>query len=197
MAEQQPQKGTVTFKTPLEVSDAGLVYIELRPHLDQTKTAGIGKPDMVERGVYRGFSLPTYAADEELFFEICVPDRYDEASDIKAHVVCYLDTPNTDKKFKLQASWYHLTPGTDVVPDTTPIHDVEVETDTGEAAQYRSFLVEFTLDYDADTPDNVIIDDLLGIRLRRIASSDEINGEVVISHLGVIFRRNKLGTAAP
>lgn len=197
MAEKQSPKGTVTFRTPVKVSDAGLVYVEIRPHLDQTKIGEKGKPTLVERGVYRGYSLPTYAADEELFFEICVPDRYDEASDITVHVVCYLDTANTDKKFKLQASWYHLTPGTDIVPDTTPIHDVEVETDTGEAAQYRSFLVEFTLDYDADTPDNVIINDLLGIRLRRIASSDEIAGEVVISHLGVIFRRDKLGTAAP
>lgn len=197
MAEKQPPKGTVTFRTPVQVSDAGLVYIEIRTHLDASRIWVWGVPTLVTRGVYRGFSLPVYADDyEELFFQLCVPNRYDEASDIKAHVICYLDTANTDKKFNLQLSWQHLTPGTGIVPATT--HDVDVETDVaGAVSQYQSFPVEFTIDYDIDTPDNVVFDDLLGIRLRRIGASEaEIAGELVIAHLGVIFRRNKLGVAA-
>ena len=182
---------------PITMSGEGLVYIELRPDLDLTRIIGLNKPTHVVQGVYEGFSLPLYAADEELFFTICVPNRYDEASDVKAHIYCWLAGAEDSKNFNLQLSWEHYTSGTDTVPAT--LNDVEVQTATGaSAAQFQSYVVEFTIDYDIDTPDNVVEDDILGLRLRRIAAdANECGDEIVINHIGVIFRRNKLGSATP
>ncbi|MCK9601322.1 MAG: hypothetical protein M0R06_19940 [Sphaerochaeta sp.] len=181
---------------PITLGAGALVFIELRPSLDFSTQIALGKPTLVYRGMFRGYSLPVYAVDnEELFFNECVPQRWDAASDILVHVHCYLNTANTDKNFNLQLDWEHFTPGTDVVPNTS--NTVPVETPTGTAAQYKSFVVSFTVDYDIDDPDNITYDDNLSFRLRRIAASaNEIAGEVVITHVGVIFRRNKLGALA-
>ncbi|GAH65796.1 unnamed protein product, partial [marine sediment metagenome] len=58
-----------------------LVYLELRPQLDSWTIKGqVGIPALVTRGIFHGFSLPVYAAnDQELFGTICVPGRWDGA----------------------------------------------------------------------------------------------------------------------
>lgn len=181
----------------ITLSDAGLVYIEIRPDLDYETVKAHGKPTRVYRGVFSGFSLPVYAADnEELLLSICVPNRYDGESDIKAHVDCWLAQAENDKNFKLQLSWEHYTPG-EVVP--VSLTDLEVQTATGAgAAAFKSYKVPFTIDYDVHTPNNIAPDDILGIRLRRIAAApNECAGEIVISHVGVAFRRDKLGVPTP
>jgi len=178
---------------PLLLEGAGLVYIELRPDLDfETIRGNLGIPTVVTRGVFRGLSLPVYATNnEELFGTICVPNRWDEASNIKVHLYCWLAGAEDSKNFNLQISWKHYTNGTDVVPATST--DVAVETPTGaSAAQFQSYKVEFTLVYD-DLED----DDIMGLRIRRIAASaNECAGEIVVNHYGVMFRRDKLGVIA-
>lgn len=183
---------------PITTAGNALTYIEIRPDLDLATIIGLGKPTHVFQGVFEGFSLPVYAADnEELFATICVPNRWDEASDIIAHVYCWLSAAEDSKNFQLRLSWEHYTPGTDVVPATS--NDVDVETPTGAgAAQFQSYEVSFTIDYDIDTPDDIIADDILSLRLLRIAASaDECGGEIVIDHIGVLFRRDKLGATTP
>lgn len=176
---------------------AGLVYIELRPDLDYATLIATGKPTYVKQGVFNGFSLPLYAANEELFAEVCVPSRYDEASDPIAHVDCWLSQAEDTKNFKLQLSWERYTPGTGAVPAT--MNDIEVQTATGVGApQFNSYRIPFTIDYDIDTPDDLIAEDILGLRLRRIAATaNECGGEIVVTHLGVSFRRDKMGAAVP
>lgn len=177
----------------ITMSGDGLVYLELRPEINWERIRGAnGVPTKVTRGIIEGFSLPVYDAnDEELYFDVCVPDRWQEATDIVVHCHCYLASANTDKKFKLRLEWEHFTIG-DAAPSTD--NDVDVETDTGTAAQYKSFEVLFTIDYDIDSGDAILIDDQLHFRLTRLdATSAEIAGEVVITHLGVTFQRNKLG----
>jgi len=190
------------LRGPLTLVDNGLVNLELRPDLDFAIASALGKPSAVSRGAESGFSLPLYAANEELFFTMCLPDRWDEASDIKAHIYCYLAAAEDDHAFRLQLSWERLRPSANqVVPDTT--QDIEVETNTGAlAAQFKSFVVDFSgvnaIPY--DTVDHELqIDDSLCIRLRRVdktGAKDECTGEIVITHLGLIFRRNKLGEQA-
>lgn len=177
---------------PIITSGDGLVYIELRPDLDfETIRGNAGIPTLVTRGIFRGFSLPVYAADnEELFAEICVPSRWDGASDIYVHLYCWLAQAEVNKNFNLQVTWEHYTSGTDVVPATSA--NVEVETPAN-AAQFQSYEVEFTLVYG-----DLVADDIIGLRVRRIAAvGDECIGEIVINHYGVIFRRDKLGVATP
>jgi len=178
----------------LTLSGDGLVYIELRPELDYVRILGNLKPTRVVRGIFEGWSLPVFNEDdEELYFTICLPNRWDEASNILVDIDCYLDTANDGKKFGLQLTYSYYTPGTDAVPDTSS--DVNVQTSTGTAPQYQSFKVKFTIPYSS-----MVRDDALALRVRRIDADpigDEITGEVVITHVGVIFRRNKLGVEAP
>jgi len=194
----QPHPG-FEAQGPITVAAEGLVYIELRPDLDfETIRGNAGVPTLVTRGIFRGFSLPVFAADdEELFSAICVPSRYDEASDIVVHLYCWLAQAEDNKNFNLQTSWEHYTPVTDIVPATS--NDVAVETPTGAgAAQFQSYIVELIIDYDIHTPNNIVIDDILQIRIRRIAASaNECAGEIVVNHYGITFRRNKLGLFAP
>lgn len=190
--------GALDSSGAITLKEGGLVYIEITPDLDRTRIVGKGKPTHVVRGIYEGYSLPVFNTDdEELFFTICVPNRYDEVSDIKAHVVCWLAQAEDNKNFKLQLSWQHFTSGVDEVPST--FNDVEIQTASGvSVAQFQSYSVSFVFDYDIDKPDNVISNDILGLRLRRIAAdADECDGEIVITHVGVIFRRDKLGTEVP
>ena len=179
---------------PVTLEGAGLVYIELRPDLDYETIRGqTGVPTLVTQGLFRGFSLPEYVADsgEELFATICVPNRYDAASDIFVHLYCWLAIAEDTRNFNLELGWEHYTSGTDIVPATSTL--VPVETATGAlAAQFKSYKVEFTLAYD-----DIIADDILGLRIRRIeATPTDCAGEIVINHYGVIFRRDKLGTPA-
>ena len=173
-------------------------WIELRPDFDFSIVRSHGVPTQIERGVYTGFSLPIYSADhEELFFEICIPQRWNRESDIDVHVYCCLSQAEDTKNFNLELCWEHITVGTDVVPVTC--NSVTTETATGAtAAQYQTYVVEFTIDYDIDAGDAIIEDDLLGLRIRRLAASaNEIGGEIIVLHTGVIFQRNKVGEPIP
>ncbi len=152
-----------------------------------------GKPTQVTRGVFQGFSLPVYNNDdEELFACQCIPADWDGSTDPVVYIAGWLDTANTDKNFNLQVSVEYYDPvAHDVVPTTT--NDYPVETDTGTAAQYASFLVGFTLDASAI---NVSAKQPLGIRIRRIAASeDEITGEFVVEGMVIYYTSNKLGEA--
>lgn len=178
---------------PITMSDSGLVYIELRPDLDfETIRGNLGIPTLVTQGIFRGFSLPVGGANEELFGAICVPSRWDGASDIYVEVYCWLALAEDSKNFKLQLTWEHYCPTTDAVPITSA--NVEVQTATGAlAAQFQSYKVQFQLTYG-----DLAADDLLGLRFRRVAADPvECAGEIVINHYGMIFRRDKMGVATP
>lgn len=179
---------------PITMSDGGLVYIELRPDLDfETIRGNLGIPTLVTQGIFRGFSLPVYAADdEELFGAICVPSRWDGASDIYVEVYCWLALAEDSKNFKLQLTWEHYCPGTDAVPATSA--NVEVQTATGaDAAQFQSYIVEFQMAYG-----DLAAEDIMGIRFRRLAATaNDCVGEIVINHYGMVFRRDKMGVVAP
>lgn len=179
---------------PVLLEGNGLVYIELRPDLDYETIRGqTGVPTLVTQGLFRGFILPEYVADsgEELFATICVPNRYDEESDIFVHLYCWLAIAEDTRNFNLELGWEHYTPGTDIVPATETL--VPVQTATGvSAAQFQSYKVAFTLAYG-----DIIANDVLALRLRRIeATPNDCLGNIVVNHYGVIFRRNKLGTPA-
>jgi len=155
------------------------------------RIVGQGKPTIVNRGVFWGFSLPVYNNDdEELFTCKCLPPDWDGSSDPTVYIGGWLDTANTDKKFNLQVSVEKCdVVNNEVVPTST--HDYEVETDTGAAAQYTSFKVAFTLDASAIA---VAVGNTLAIRVRRISATvDEIAGEFVVEGMAVEYIADKLG----
>ena len=185
----------ISGENPLTLTGDGLVWLEFRPDIDFETVRANGKPTWVKRGIIGGWSLPPIAVGEELYMEIHAPNRWDEASDVHVHAHYYLDTANTDKNVNLELSWTYFSDG-DIVPATSTI--LTTETNTGTAAQYKSFHIDFILDYDIEPTDTMISSDELHLKLRRInATSDEAASEIVVTHTGVIFRRDKLGAETP
>ena len=182
-------------ENPLTLTGDGLVWFELRPDLDFETVRANGMPTWVKRGIVGGWSLPPNEVNEELYMELHAPDRWDNASDIHVHIHYYLDTANTGKNVNLELSWVYTTDG-DIIPNTSTI--LTEETTTGTAAQYQSYRVAFLLDYDVIPADPLVSSDEIHLKLRRIdATSDEAAGEIVITHVGLVFRRDKLGVETP
>ena len=153
-----------------------------------------GVPTRVTRGIFQGFSLPIWNAggnvNEELYSCQCVAGNWDVTTDFILYVGGWLDTANDTKRFQLRVSFEHWTAG-DVVPVT--VTDVDVETITGNWAQFTSFKVGFTLD-----STGIEEGDALGIRLRRIdATADEIAGEVVVEGMVLVYRADSFGNLTP
>lgn len=167
--------------------------LRLLPQVEFGRIQATSKPTIVSRGVVQGYSLPIYNSDdEELFFTQSVPRRWDEASNITFGCMAMLDTANTDKKFKLAIEWEQVTAG-DVVGTSTVTASTEIDV-TGAASQYMTYDVTMTVDYDANTPDVIEANDVLAIRLRRVAASaDEITGEVVVYGFYIQYNRDKIG----
>jgi hypothetical protein len=171
-----------------------IVGLRQRPELDQTAISGNSfLPTHVTIGITSGYSLPvSNGSDKEvLSFNHSVPRRWDQASDITFSTICALDTANASKKFKLRLDWESYGAG-DVLPVTT--HTVTTETSIVTASQYTVYKVDFTIDYDIDTP-NVIVagDTLVGKLFRVAASSLEITGEVIILDWWINYWRGFYG----
>lgn len=189
----------------LGVSTTGVVTLHgtakrslnLRPDMDFAVVQAHGKPTQITHGAFSGYSLPIYAADnEELFFSMNVPGRWDGASDIIVHVLVALAGAETaGEDFNLQLSWENSDLGEPIVNTT---HDVEVETEllAGRVAAYDTYQVNFTIDYDADGVGNEIeVHDLLAMRLRRIAvdgASDEVESKIIILDYHMNFTVDKM-----
>jgi len=186
------EKIELSGSSPIILTGDARSWIEFRPDLDPTKLSVNAKPTPVVQGIMLGYSLPLEAADEELFYGICVPNRWDGESDIYVHIHGWLDTSQDEAAdaVKLALDWEHYTLG-DVVPSTN--NTVYKEVVVGAVAQYTSVQFDLIIDYNIDSGDQILADDQIGFRLYRVASSHEIAGEVVICHAGVIFRCDKFG----
>lgn len=179
------------------------VWIEFRPELDFDVVKKNAVPVSYEREVFTGFALPIWDGDanidEELFFDICVPDRWDGTSTSHIHIDCFLPDEQTKvggEAFKLQIHWEHYTPNVDVVPGVADPNPITVETTTGDSLAFQSFQINF------DIPaEDMLSDDILAFRLRRVVATvgNDIGADelVIIQHVGVIFLCDKLGNPDP
>lgn len=170
--------------------------LTLRPeiNLDEIKKQEV--PDQVQVGVVFGYSMPVWEADshEELFFRENVPGRWDGVSDIIFHILVALASaqPAATRYFKYALDWNQVGDD-DVVP--LAVHNVVVEqTVPASTAQYTTYELTFTIDYNVDGGDPVIMHDLLAGRLRRIAATTgtEITGEVIVLDWHSHYQVNKM-----
>lgn len=170
--------------------------LTLRPKIliNVTQTPAI--PTQVQRGVFFGYSLPVYNADnEELFFNQRVPYRWDGSSNIRVKIRAVLSGgEDVGDKFKFQLSWEHAQED-EVVPNTA--NDVEVETTilTNRNAAYDKYKLSFTIDYDIDGVGHEIKPgELVGVRIRRIAASAlEVSNEIIFLDCVIQYQRDKFG----
>lgn len=158
-------------------------HLAMRPAFVAGQTAAKVKPTPVTLGAFAGYSMPIYNSDdEELFWRLGVPGRWDGASDITYYlVVCLASAEDEGDDFGYQLSWA-FTDGTTgaISSSTTDIPTVTQNCGSGHTAQYSVFKLSFTIEWDAPTPD-VAAGGVLAGRVRRVASGGtEISGEVIV-----------------
>jgi len=147
------------------------------------------------------FSIVT--ADEPMFLKVYDDKLYTscyasdtiwvfggETASVNVHVWLTDAQVNATDALRLYLEHATFTPDDDIVPIGSDGCVKEVL--TGVAPQFQTYELHIPLDMTG-----VEGDDSLAFRLTRIASSDEIAGEVVIQHIGVLFKCDKLGNLTP
>ena len=189
--------GTASPRGALDVD--GIIYnnghLSMRPFIEQGSVAGAGKPTIVTRGVSKGYSVPLYAADEELFISEYIAGRWDGASDITISIIGYLSAAeDVGDDFALQVSWANKATSSGVWQNTSTDVEVRTNIDTGRAAQYSIYKVELPIDWNVNDPD-IVASDFFAARVRRIAVGGgytEMSGEFVITSIVITYNVNKV-----
>jgi len=187
----------------LTISNTGVVTLAgtakrkltLRPEINIDEVKKNAVPDQIQRGVFFGYQMPVYAADshEELFFTQRVPYRWDGASNIIVKAKILLGgAEDAGDKFNFQLSWEHAING-EPVPDTSNNVATETTVLAGRAEAYDAYWVTFAVDYDIDTPVNVLAGETLGVRLRRLDATDpDVTAEPIVADWIVEYEIDKL-----
>lgn len=182
--------------------DPDLVYLEIRPALDEVDVAGYGVPTPVQiaagGGIFKGFSLPVWNAggnvNEELFYRIRIPDRWDGEHDPVVEAVVALAGANeAGNTYQLDLSWEKVTPNDEAVP--AAFHGESAQRYTLSNTQYYCYRDFFVIDYDAPLVDPLLAEDILSIRLRLGSVGgqySDLDDELIILHLGVLFPRGDM-----
>lgn len=170
-------------------------WMKLRAEMDFTAQIAATKPTQVASGVFKGFSFPVYAADnEELFFKEIVPCEWDGVSDIVFNInVALSGIEDVGDNFKFQFSWEHAK-CEGIIPATSNDVEVEVAVLIGRNAQHDQYCLEFVMNYDIDGVGNEIkCHELLGGRLRRIdATNPDVDNEIIVVDWHTHYQTDKL-----
>jgi len=174
--------------------------IKERPTMIPAKVTTPQTPTPIDVGVFHAYSLPigTGADEEWIKWVNTVPRRWDGITNPYVSVLGILDTAQTDATdaFRLRLDWKNITPGDAF---TTSANTVYFEQLTGVAAQYKSFVCTFAIDYDIDLANPLTALDSLGPKLWRVAKTTagytEVTGEIIIGGCTITYRHDKLGAA--
>jgi hypothetical protein len=175
------------------IGETGKVYLEFRPDLDETRIRGnAGIPTDAQAGIFNGYSLPVCNSqdDEELYFLMYVPDRWDEESNILVRTKVWTSGNESNNLYELQVAWDKVTPNVvEAIPTGAPYTVNKTRTVYSELT-YACYLDYFVLDYDIEPTDPIIADDTIALRIRRIdTGSDNLSGELVLFEVSFLFAR--------
>ena len=189
--------------TPVFADDVDLVYIEIRPDLDETSIAANAAPTLVQfpaGGIFFGYSLPIWDtggnATEELCYQILVPERYDGEHDIIVQVTTALSGAgeNATAAYQLDLSWEKVTPDEEAVP--AAFHSVSALRPDLSGTQYYCYRDWYVVDYDAPADDPVTDGDIMALRFKRSTvvqyKYTDLANELIVMHVAVLFPRGDL-----
>lgn len=186
---------TIDPDTGITFQDAAKMRLSMRPFIEIGDIAVQEKPTVVSYGATKGYSLPLYAANEEIFFSEYIAGRWDGASNITVSVIGYLDTAETvDDDFNLSLQWENKATGSGVVPSAVNTIYQVTNCPTGRNAQYSIYKVDFPIDWDLPNPD-VAASDFFAGRLYRSAvgaGNVEIAGEFVVTMIVITYQVDKV-----
>lgn len=163
-------------------------YRSVIPFLDENSTNVANKPTLVNRGLFGGYSLPEYAAGEELLFRMRVPFRWDNLTNPYFVAITSISA-NEDigDKYKFQLEWQSSDIGS-VMPATIQ-ETLTNEVVISNGAAYYAEIIQFELD--ATT---IVSGQNMQARLRRIASAaPSVSNEIIIWHWDTRWKMERLG----
>jgi hypothetical protein len=161
--------------------------------MDFSSYIGAGKPTAVSYGVWDGFSLPAYAANEEIHWHDYVPGRWDSISDPTYTVSFVLDgLEDVNDTIRLVLNWTSKKFGSGTVSNTYKQDTVKVPIVTGRNVAYSTYTATFTLDYDNVSFPIAYGSEITG-DLRRAESglALDITGEIIIFDQRLTYRVDK------
>jgi hypothetical protein len=158
--------------------------LQLRPNLIQSQAkVSSNKPTEVQRGCNIGHSFPIYNDDdEELFFRMRIPLRWDGTTDPQVGVmVTITGAEDVGDKFKFQLEWQTTVCGGDTVMGTTTSNVTSEQTIvTGGGTAHTAYCIFFNLDA-SDATNPIVAGEMLQGRLRRIAATaNEVSNEIAV-----------------
>lgn len=160
--------------------------------IDENSSNLQGKPTLVTRGLFKGYSLPVYSAnDEELFFRMRIPFDWNRSTNpIFACITSISAAEGVGDKYKFQLEWCSEDVG-NVIPDTT----CETLTDEVIVSNGTAFYAEIvTFELDATT---MVAGQNLQMRLRRIASAaPAVTNEIIIWHWDSRWKMSAVGSVS-
>lgn len=164
-------------------------WVTYEPYLDENTANVANKPTLVSRGLFNGYSLPVYAAGEELLFRMRVPFTWDgTTAPVMAFITSISAAEDIGDKYKFQLEWASGDVGGVIPAGTTETLTDEITVSDGTA--YYAEIVTFTL-----TPATLAQGQNLQFRLRRITSAaPAVSNEIIIWHWSSRWKRDKIGT---
>ena len=141
------------------------------------------------RGVFGGYSLPEYAAGEELLYRIRVPHEWDGVTNPWFVAITSISgAEDIGDKYKLQLEW-QSEDILHVIPDTIA-ETLTDEVTVADGTAYYAEIIAFELD--AAT---LLRGQNLQMRLRRIAASaSSVSNEIIVWHWDTRWKRSRIGT---
>lgn len=160
------------------------------PFLDENSANTANKPSLITRGVFGGYSLPEYAAGEELLFRMRVPHRWDGSTNPYFVAITSISAAeDVGDKYKFQLEWQSEDIEA-VIPDTIA-ETLTDEVTVADGTAYYAEIISFELD--AAT---IVAGQNLQARLRRIAASaSSVSNEIIVWHWDTRWKMSRLGTA--
>jgi len=177
------------------LSSATVCKLAMRPAFVAGRIGGLVKPTPVALGVFAGYSCPIFNNDdEELFWRLHVPGRWDGKSDIDYHIVaCLAEAQSAGNQFNFQVSWGH-SDNTTASINTAAVQNLVTGATcmAGHIAKYSVFKLDYMIDWDVDTPD-ITTSDTLVARVRRTATGGTgLTDEVIILDHWLNFHVDKM-----
>lgn len=181
------------------VFDTGILidalWNSVHPFLDENYSNDKGIPTMVERGLFRGYSMDIWETPakpyEELLFKMRIPHNWDGVTcPWFVAITATTGAEDIGDKYKFQMEWQsedilHIMP--DTIQETVTSEVTLTTTD----AWYANII---SFECDATT---MVAGQNIQWRLRRVAaSSNEVTNEPVIFHWDTRWKTNKIGTVS-
>ena len=168
--------------------------LTFRPALDFINQIAHAKPTQISRNSFKGYSMPIYNDDdEELFFKMRVPYRWDGISDLSLKVLVSLSADeDIGDQFKFNFTWNHVNT-TGLISDTSCSISSQTVVLVDRNVAYNTYSVPFVIDYIDSGCGQIFSRDMLGGKLYRVdAAVPEVANEIIVWDWAIEYQVDKM-----